>query len=130
MNSIPKKNFFPFIIFVSVIISIGFMACNDEIFSTNPKDKLTFSTDTLAFDTVFTTLGSATSKIMIYNRNNVALKISHLGIAGGKSSPFRINVDGSLNADNQFDNIEIRANDSMYIFVAVTVDPTNTNSPV
>ncbi len=130
MNSISGKLSFTFILLISFVLSIGFSACNDEIFSTNPKDKLTFSTDTLAFDTVFTTLGSATSKIMIYNRNNVALKISHLGIAGGKSSPFRINVDGSLNADNQFDNIEIRANDSMYIFVAVTVDPTNTNSPV
>src|ERR1035437_7574029 len=122
MNPISKKNFFSFIIFVSVIISIGFMACSDENYSTNPKYKLTFSTDTLSFDTVFTTIGSATAKIMIYNRNNVALKISHLGIAGGKASPFKINVDGSLNADNQFDNIEIRAKDSMYVFVAVNVD--------
>src|ERR1035437_5105642 len=130
MNSIPKKIFFPFIIFVSVIISIGFMACSDEIYSSNPKYKLTFSTDTLTFDTVFTTIGSATSKIMIYNRNNVALKISNLGIAGGGNSSFKINVDGSLNANNQFKNIEIRANDSLYIFVSVTVDPTNSNSPV
>jgi hypothetical protein len=67
---------------------------------------------------------------MIYNRNNVALKISHLDIAGGKSSPFKINVDGSLNPNNQFDDIEIRANDSMYIFVSVTVNPTDLLSPM
>jgi hypothetical protein len=130
MNSFSGKLSVPFILLISLVLSIGLSSCNDEIFSTNPKYKLSFSTDTLTFDTVFTTLGSATSKIMIYNRNNVALKINHLGLANGKSSPFRINVDGSINANNQFDNIEIRAKDSMYIFVAVTVDPTNSNSPV
>jgi len=130
MASIPRKIYSSFIILVSVMVSIGFSACNDGVYSTNPKDKLSFSTDTLSFDTVFTTIGSATSKIMIYNRNNVALRISHLGIAGGKASPFKINVDGSINADNQFDNIEIRARDSMYVFVALNVDPTNANSPV
>jgi len=130
MSSISGKNNFSFIVVVLFLLSIGFMACNDENYSTNPKYKLSFSTDTLSFDTVFTTLGSATSKIMIYNRNNVALKISHLGVAGGKASSFKINVDGSLNADNQFNDIEIRAKDSMYVFVAVTVNPTNINSPL
>ena len=130
MNSISGKIYFSFVVFISVFISIAFTACNDGIYSTNPKDKLSFSNDTLSFDTVFTALGSATSKIMVYNRNNSALKISHIGIAGGKESSFKINVDGSLNANNQFDNIEIQAHDSLYIFVSVTVkDPNNSNSP-
>ena len=130
MLSFTFRSFSLFFAFVAVIFTITFSSCTDDLISTNPKDKLTFSTDTLTFDTVFTTIGSATSKVMIYNRNNFALKISHLGIAGGKSSAFRINVDGSLNADNQFDNITIRAKDSMYIFVAVTVNPQNADSPV
>ena len=118
------------LLIISFTSVIGFWSCNDNIYSTNPKYKLSFSTDTLTFDTVFTTIGSATSKIMIYNRNNEALNISHIGVAGGKASSFKINVDGSLNANNQFENIEIRAHDSMYVFVAITVDPTNSNSPV
>jgi hypothetical protein len=130
MASIPGRLHFPLLLLISLLISTGFVSCNDEIFSSNPKDKLSFSTDSLMFDTVFTTIGSATKKIMIYNRNNVAVKISHLGIAGGKGSSFKINVDGSLNANNQFENIDIRAHDSLYVFVAVTVDPTNSNSPV
>ena len=130
MSLILRKINFPFIGIILLILSIGFTACNDENYSTNPKYHLSFSTDTLSFDTVFTTLGSATSKIMIYNHNNVALKISHIAVAGGNTSSFKINVDGSLNADNQFSDIEIRANDSMYIFVALTVNPTNSNSPV
>lgn len=130
MTSLSEKLYSTLIVIILMIITIEFSACNDEIYSTNPKDKLSFSTDTLTFDTVFTMLGSATSRIMIYNHHNAALKISHLGIAGGKNSSFKINVDGSLNANNQFDNIEIRANDSMYIFVAVTVNPTYSNSPI
>ena len=126
MTLIQRNLFFIFF----TVISTGFMACNDEIYSSNPQNRLTLSTDTLTFDTVFSTIGSSTSKIMIYNRNNVNLKISQIGIAGGKDSPFKINVDGSLDADNQFKDIEIRAKDSLYIFVSVTVNPTNSNSPL
>ena len=125
-----KTLFSAFSLFLILTIAIGFSACSDDVFSTNPKDKISFSTDTLTFDTVFTTVGSATSKILVYNRNNVALKITHLGIAGRKNSYFHINVDGSSTADNQFNNIEISAKDSMYIFVTVNVDPVNPNSPV
>lgn len=109
-----------------MICGIGLMSCDEENFSTNPKYKLTFSTDTLTFDTVFSTIGSATSKIMVYNRNNVALKINHINLAGGKNSAFLINVDGSKSTNNQFNDIEIRAHDSLYIFVAV--NPMNSNA--
>ena len=112
------------------MLTFSLTSCTDDIFSTNPKDKLSFSKDTLSFDTVFSTIGSATSKIMVYNRNNFALKITNLKLVGGKSSAFKINVDGSLSADNQFQDVVIRAKDSMYIFVSVTVNPTNSNSPL
>lgn len=122
---------FPSILFVLlVLVSFAVTSCDDERFSTNPKDKLQFSTDTLTFDTVFTTIGSATSKILVYNRNKSSLNISYIGVAGGKNSSFSINVDGSLNENNQFSDIEIRANDSLYIFVQLNVNPTDSNSPV
>ncbi len=130
MTSTYKSTLTAFFSFILIICSVGFTSCNNDLLSSNPKDKLAFSTDTLTFDTVFTTIGSATSKILIYNRNNLALNIANIKVAGGKSSFFKINVDGSLNENNSFDNIEIRANDSMYVFVQVNVDPNNTNSPV
>ncbi|MDY6004532.1 MAG: hypothetical protein SPJ02_03170 [Parabacteroides sp.] len=54
-----------------------FPACDqlEEHYSTNPNLRLDFSTDTLAFDTVFTTVGSATRQFMIYNRNQEPLDI-------------------------------------------------------
>lgn len=125
-----KYHFNPLVILLLMLFTVVFSSCNDDVFSTNPNNKLSFSTDTLTFDTVFTSLGSATSKIMVYNRNNVALNISNIRIASGKASYFHINVDGSLNENNQFADVELRANDSLYIFVSVTVDPTMEKTPL
>ena len=46
-------------------------ACDglDDHYSTNPTYRLSFSTDTLAFDTIFSTIGSTTRQFMIYNKN-------------------------------------------------------------
>jgi len=130
MISTSKNCFTFFILNMLVICVIGISSCDDELFTTDPKSTLEFSTDTLTFDTVFTTIGSTTSKILVYNRNNRALNISSIGLAGGEASAFRINVDGSINKNNQFENIEISAHDSMYIFVEITIDPANSSSPV
>ncbi len=105
-------------------------SCTDDIFSSDPKNTLSFSTDTLSFDTVFTTLGSTTQKFIIYNKNNRALNISSIELGGKANSQFRINVDGNISANNLFSNIEIRAKDSLYVFVEVTVNPTSSNSPL
>ncbi len=123
------RNFSLFCI-IAVLCSSVFISCEDNFFTSKKDNSLEFSTDTLTFDTVFTTLGSTTEKILIFNNNRQAINISSVRIAGGKSSPFRINVDGLINENNSFMNIEIPAKDSIYIFVEVTVNPNNSNSPV
>lgn len=113
-----------------VLSAIVFHACIDESISTDSSLKLTFSKDTLYFDTVFTTIGSSTSQFRVYNPNNRNVVITSLGLAGGSSSPFHLNVDGEVNSQNQFTNIELRAKDSLFVFVEVRVDPLNQNNPV
>lgn len=120
---------FRLVLALSLTLS-AFTACNDLDYTDNPNDRLSFSTDTLSFDTVFSTVGSANAKILVYNRNSKALKISDIRLGGGASSAFKINVDGSKSPDNHFTNLDIYRKDSMYIFVSVTVDPQNENSPV
>ena len=116
-----------FVVVFSMIFSMS--SCIDESFSVDSKLRLKFSSDTLLFDTIFTTVGSATHKFMVYNPNNKNLKISSIQLGLGKNSPYRLNVDGYLNKDNSFQDIEIRAKDSMFVFVEVTVDPQATNAP-
>jgi hypothetical protein len=63
----------------------------------------------------------------LFNNNNKWAKFSQIKIGGGANSPFRLNVDGEPTKDIR--DIEIAPFDSIYIFVAVTVDPTNANNP-
>lgn len=113
---------------LTLIVAIAIWSCADEQeFSTNPNLWLVFSTDTVAFDTLFTDVSSATQTFLIYNRNKADLRISHATLAGGANSPYRVNVDGLSGA--AFNDLVIRGGDSMYVFVEVTIDPRGENEP-
>jgi hypothetical protein len=112
-----KQYFFYLIIGVAVIFS-----CNpDKSFNTDGEAMLEFSKDTLQFDTVFTERGSATRILKIYNRYDKRINISKIMIADAPNSVFRLNVDGIPGAVAT--DVEIPANDSIYIFGEVTIDP-------
>ena len=106
------------------------ISCADESYSTNPSHKLSFNENSYTFDTVFSTVGSTTATIKAYNKNNKAVSISSIYLAGGANSPFKINVSGKSSASQSFKDIYVRANDSLYVFIQITVNPTNQNSPV
>jgi hypothetical protein len=48
-------------------------------------------------------------------------------LGGGDQSIYRLSIDGYQT--NELTDVEIPAHDSIYVFVAVTVDPTNENNP-
>lgn len=104
-----------------------FYSCRKDDFTTDSGAKLSFSTDTLLFDTVFTTMSSTTKRIKVYNKNSDNIIISDIRLQNGANSQFRINVDGL--SGNQHSNIEIRSGDSIYIFLEVTIDPNSVLSP-
>lgn len=87
----------------------------------DPSSRLSFSTDSVLFDTVFTTIGSSTRHFQIVNKNNKRIRISSITLERGESSPFFLNVDGT--SGKSFTDIEIAANDSIYVFVQVKIDP-------
>lgn len=109
----------------TLFVSIG---CKKDPIIKDPSAKLEFSTDTVFFDTVFTTVGSTTEKFKIYNPHKKTIIISRIYLAGGSSSNYRINIDGSpvIKAED----VELAPKDSMFIFVEVTIDPNNLNSPL
>lgn len=114
-------------VFAAMVV-MGMMSCMDERgFSTSPEHRLSFSSDTIAFDTLFTEVSSATNAFLIYNRHSYDLRISELSLSGGDSSPYRVNVDGMSGTD--FHDVMLRGGDSMYVFVEVTVDPRGSDEP-
>jgi len=92
-----------------------------DVISTDPSLQLEFSNDSIIFDTVFTSLGSATHRLMIYNRSNSKLSISNIQLEGGASSKFRLNLDGE--SGSSFSNIELDGGDSLFMFAKVTINP-------
>jgi hypothetical protein len=96
-------------------------SCKKNSFITSAGALVNFSSDTLKFDTVFTSVGSITQSVKIINQNNQKLMLSEISLAGGAVSPFKINIDGAPGPAAK--NIELGANDSLYVFVTVNVNP-------
>ena len=114
--------------FCLCLLLLAFASCRkEEKISTNPSDKLTFSSDSVLFDTVFVTAGSTVGGIKVYNPNSKKLVISSIQLGKGQASQFRLNIDGVPGPSAT--NIEIAGKDSFFIFVEVTVDPNNSLSP-
>jgi len=118
--------YIPFLL-VLAVYALTFQGCRDDDYLKEPYVELSFSADTLLFDTVFTTLGSATRSMKVYNNHDKRIRISSAEIGGGASSYFRMNVDGE--SGHIIRDIEIEPNDSIYIFAEVTLDPVNQNLP-
>ncbi len=88
---------------------------------------LEFSNDSVLFDTVFSTIGSTTQYLHVYNKHNETIIISDVHLQSGSGSQYRFNIDG---VDGPIaENIEILPNDSVWLFVEVTVDPGAVNVP-
>ncbi|MEI8059808.1 MAG: hypothetical protein WCG67_06580, partial [Ferruginibacter sp.] len=102
-------------------------SCKKDSFITSPDARLYINADTLKYDTVFTTTGSITKSFKIINQNDQKLRLSKVKLMGGTGSSFKINVNGT--ATSEVSDLEIAANDSIYIFVAVTINPNTANLP-
>lgn len=102
-------------------------SCRKESFITSPDARLSITVDTLKYDTVFVTAGSVTQIFKIINENNQKLRLSSVKLMGGNGSAYKMNVDGIPTTESS--DIEIEANDSVYVFVQVNVDPQTANLP-
>jgi hypothetical protein len=112
---------------ICAFLLILLISCKKESFITSPDAAVNITADTLHYDTVFTSTGSITQAFKIINENNQKLKISSVKLMGSSASAFKINVDGY--ASPEVDNLELEANDSLYVFVSVSVNPNAADLP-
>ena len=125
------KRFTPYyiVLFCALTALQGlFSACDDyDKFSTDSSYALWFPLDTVRFDTVITTVGSATRTLKVYNPQNEGIRITSVRLEGGGESAFRANVDGEPllreNGSAAYD-FEVRGGDSLYVRVEVTLPET------
>lgn len=115
-------------ILLTIIGLFGLIATsciNDEI-STSPNDILGFSRDTVNFDTVFTDLGTPTARLVVRNSAKKGVNISSIKLKN-PDSYFSINVDGV--SGDVFHDVEIRGNDSIFVFIECLLPATEGNDP-
>lgn len=127
LNSFNKYFYFSFLLVFNV--SVTFFSCKkDDLISKDASVRLSFSSDTIIFDTVFTSIGSTVRILKLYNTENRKIIVSSIRLGGGSTSAYKLNIDG-IKKDN-VENIEIGAKDSLYIFVMVNINPNNASSPM
>ena len=123
-----------FLIWLScTFLCLAIVSCSDDdSFSASPANHLTFSTDTVKLDTVFSKVPTATKTFWVYNRSGDGIRCSNIRLANGNQTGFRVNVDGSyLGATSgyQINDLEIRKNDSIRVFVELTSPSNNQEVP-
>ncbi|GAA4278489.1 hypothetical protein [Aquimarina mytili] len=113
--------YLPTIFLIAVIIL--WSSCRKDFESDPSIGNLQFSTDTLFLDTIFTNIGSSTYSFKVYNRTGDDFTIPTIRLERGESSNYRLNVDGI--PGKSFENIQVLAKDSIFIFVETTTDITS-----
>ena len=108
-------------------------ACtDDDSFSASTANTLTFSADTVTFDTLFSRVPTATRTFWVYNHSGDGIRCSSVRLENGNQTGYRVNVDGIYLGSAQgyqTNEIEIRDKDSIRVFVELTSPENHAKTP-
>ena len=115
---------------LTLLILVSFSSCRKDFEFAPSKGDLRFSRDTVYLDTVFTNIGSSTYTLKVYNTSDDDIVIPTVQLADGYSSYYRMTIDGRTGieggpnepAGKLFENVEMLAKDSMFVFIETTID--------
>ncbi len=117
-----------YLTFLFALTLLVFSSCRKDFSTVLSSGKLFFSKDTVYLDTVFTNIGSSTYNLKVYNKSNKNISIPFVGLGKGENSFYRLNIDGI--PGKVFENVEILAKDSLYIFIETTIDYNQVTNPI
>lgn len=113
---------------LTAITACMLSSCIDDSFTSDAADQPKFSVDSLKMGVVFTDAMTTTHRFTVRNTASKSLSISRISLSGDGAQYFRLNVDGFSGRD--FSNVEIRAKDSIYVFVEATLPENHDEIPV
>ena len=105
---------------------------DDDSFSTNVSNILSFSADTVKLDTVFSAVPTTTRTFWVHNESGDGIRCKNIRLERGNQSGFRVNVDGvylGSESGYQASEVEIRKGDSIRVFVELTSPVNGRNKP-
>ena len=115
-----------YILFIGILISMS--SCRKDFTFEPSTGNLGFSKDTVYLDTVFTNIGSSTYTLKVYNKSNKDILIPKIQLGKGAASKYRMTIDGMQGENGKiFNNIELLAKDSMYVFIETTAGIADAN---
>lgn len=123
-------HFRTFALLLPLLLSLLTGCLKDDDYTTSPSDRLSFSTDTVAFDTILSGTPTNTYVFTVYNRADKAIRIPQVALERGAESPFKVNADGMPLANGTGTDFEIRAKDSMTVYLMVNMPDTGVDDPV
>ena len=115
-----------YIYFIFLGILFSFTSCRKDFDTVPSTGNLEFSKTEVYLDTVFSNISSSTYSLKVYNRSNDDIKIPVIQLGKGLNSKYRILVDGIAGNNKIFNNVELLAKDSMYIFIETTTNISET----
>lgn len=120
-------------IFYFFSLLLALFACSDnDSFTTSRTALLTFGTDTMKMDTVFSNVGSSTYTFWVFNHSGDGIRLNTVRLRGGNQTGFRVNVDGTYldnNLGSVVTGLEVREGDSLRVFVELTAAETRKENP-
>lgn len=108
----------------SVLIS---SCSDDEQMTTDHSAQLSFSQDTVSFDTIFSGITSPTERVRVYNKNDKGLRIKNVRLESGGTSGFMMNVDGQNGTS--INDVQVLKKDSVFLFVKVNIPTISAMKP-
>lgn len=125
----PKTHLFNLFLIFCVWLGINSCDYRDEQITTDSDKLLSFSLDTVMFDTVFSEMLTVSKTFRVYNPHVNALEFS-ASISGGSNSPFNLIVNGQEGGtDKTVSNLLIKGGDSLRVIVDAELDGRNESNP-
>ncbi len=121
------SHFIQLIFLGCIFTGIVLTGCQKDRIYNNSDAKLNFSEEIVTFDTLFTSIGSITKTLKVFNPYKNTVKFD-IALGGGNTSYFSVNVDGV--PGTSFKDVEIRSKDSISIFIKANINPNGENTPM
>ncbi|MFY0605475.1 MAG: hypothetical protein JXR10_02100 [Cyclobacteriaceae bacterium] len=114
---------------IFLLVAVFSSACEPESeqITASSGVQLTFSEDTVLFDTLLSSRTSITKRLRIFNPNSKAVRIDEIKMGSGGRSEFSMIVNGKSGVRVR-DEV-LNGGDSLLILVDVLVDPQDQNLP-
>ncbi|MEM7548102.1 MAG: right-handed parallel beta-helix repeat-containing protein [Bacteroidota bacterium] len=119
---------FSFVFLLVLLASVFLFECtpSEEEFDLESTPSISFSVDTIFFDTLFVNRDSASARFRIFNNSSNAVRFDNVSLAS-PDSQFELIINGDRG--NQFQDIEIFGGDSLLVIVTPRIQTNSETLP-